>query len=174
MSAPIEFDWDGIANGSTYTVADKYAQRVSYDVPPGVIEAIGRDRAGTSIWRLWRNGLVDIVVRRGDDSPLIVTTDQQHAEWRQLTTLYAVIEQNAEAMTMCFVPCRMCGTTYVFEVPQNELRSWQNSNQPIQKAMPSATVEQRELLLTQTCPVCFDKVTVELEVDEEVTDAPSS
>lgn len=55
-------------------------------------------------------------------------------------------------------PCPMCGDTIQIEVPSDGFTAWKCLGVPIQVAMPSLTVDQRERLISGTCPVCWDKM----------------
>ena len=55
------------------------------------------------------------------------------------------------------VVCRMCGKTHVVTCNQENYLAWQNGAY-IQEALKELTVDQRELLISQTCGECFDRL----------------
>ena len=60
------------------------------------------------------------------------------------------------------VNCRMCGKEYKIHVTKSDYDRWQNG-EVIQKAMPYLVVEDRELLISQTCGTCWNKMFSEEE-----------
>ena len=55
------------------------------------------------------------------------------------------------------VTCRQCRTTFEIKVVQADYERWQKG-ELIQRAMPYLSADDRELLISQTCPVCWDKM----------------
>lgn len=55
------------------------------------------------------------------------------------------------------IRCIMCKTDFMLDVPQEGYRAWR-SGEKIQKALPTLTPDQRELLLSGICGECFDKI----------------
>ena len=56
------------------------------------------------------------------------------------------------------VKCRCCGKTYKLRVRPDDLYAWQNGDLLVQEAFPYLKPEERELLLTRTCPTCWDNM----------------
>jgi len=52
------------------------------------------------------------------------------------------------------VTCRSCKDGYDIEARESHLRLWQ-SGALIQNALPYLTIDERELLISQTCNKCF-------------------
>lgn len=63
--------------------------------------------------------------------------------------------------------CRFCGTTHTLTVDINDYFNWQESTR-IQDAMPYLTPAERELLISQTCQTCWDKMFADDDDEEEV------
>lgn len=63
--------------------------------------------------------------------------------------------------------CRFCGTTHTLTVDINDYFDWQEGT-CIQEAIPYLTPAERELLVSQTCQTCWDKMFAEDEEEEEV------
>ena len=63
--------------------------------------------------------------------------------------------------------CRFCGTTHTLTVDINDYFNWQEGTH-IQDAMPYLTPAERELLISQTCQTCWDKMFADDEEEEEV------
>lgn len=55
------------------------------------------------------------------------------------------------------IQCSMCHVFVTIEVPLDGFMAWKKGT-PIQKAMPTVSKEDRELLISQTCGSCFDKL----------------
>jgi hypothetical protein len=51
-------------------------------------------------------------------------------------------------------PCIWCGTVMEVDLPPDKLNLWRNGAY-IQDAFPDMTADERELLLTGTCPGCW-------------------
>jgi hypothetical protein len=64
---------------------------------------------------------------------------------------------NKDRMLPVRVTCRSCSGTFEFEIPEKGLREWQ-SGTLIQKALPSLSAPERELLISQTCDECFSRL----------------
>ena len=62
--------------------------------------------------------------------------------------------------------CRFCGTTHTMTVCIDDYFDWQNG-ELIQRAMPYLTPGERELLKSQTCQDCWDKMMAGLPDEEE-------
>lgn len=69
------------------------------------------------------------------------------------------------------IPCRWCKRIAVFQAPEKGLIEWQQGKL-IQEAMPSLSADERELLISQTCPKCFDAAT-DIE-EEEISESESN
>jgi hypothetical protein len=62
------------------------------------------------------------------------------------------------------VTCRSCKDRYDIEARESHLRLWQ-SGALIQNALPYLTIDERELLISQTCNKCFADM---FPIDEEI------
>jgi len=58
-------------------------------------------------------------------------------------------------MVSVAVPCRSCQDVKRLEVNFNGFKSWQKG-ELIQNALPELNADQRELLISGTCPTCWD------------------
>lgn len=56
------------------------------------------------------------------------------------------------------VKCCICGTTHSIIVPVAGYKLWATRQASIQDALPSLSDDERELLLSGICPVCWDKL----------------
>lgn len=56
------------------------------------------------------------------------------------------------------VKCVSCGTPHIVIVPAARYRLWATGQARIQDALPDLTDDERELLKTNICPVCWDKL----------------
>ena len=56
------------------------------------------------------------------------------------------------------VKCVVCGARHVVIVPVAGYRRWSSGQAHIQDALPGLTDEERELLMSGICPVCWDKL----------------
>ena len=67
---------------------------------------------------------------------------------------------NTDMSTTSFVvnvPCRCCKEMTSLEVNFTGFEAWQNGGL-IQNALPELNANQRELLISGTCPTCWDMV----------------
>ena len=55
------------------------------------------------------------------------------------------------------VKCIICGTPHTIVVPTEGYKRWKNREAHIQDALPTLTANERELLMSGICPVCWDK-----------------
>jgi len=55
------------------------------------------------------------------------------------------------------VPCRLCDQETDLTVNVEGFLAWQNG-ELIQNALPELDADQRELLISGTCPTCWDKM----------------
>ena len=55
------------------------------------------------------------------------------------------------------VKCRVCKETSNVIVIQSEFQAW-TGGKLIQDAMPSLSSDDREMLISQTCPRCWDQI----------------
>ena len=53
------------------------------------------------------------------------------------------------------VDCRMCGTSHTLLVNVTDVADWEMGKY-IQDAMPYLSADERELLISQTCGVCWE------------------
>lgn len=63
------------------------------------------------------------------------------------------------------VTCRFCEKEYDVPATPEQLTAWK-TGLLIQVAMPNLTANQREMLLTQTCGPCWDKLFLDDRRDE--------
>lgn len=61
--------------------------------------------------------------------------------------------------------CRFCGTTHTMTVCIDDYFDWQNGEH-IQSAMPYLEPAERELLISQTCQDCWDRMFGQEEEEE--------
>ena len=61
--------------------------------------------------------------------------------------------------------CRLCGTTHTMTVCIDDYFDWQNGEH-IQSTMPYLKPAERELLISQTCQDCWDKMFGQEEEEE--------
>ena len=72
---------------------------------------------------------------------------------------------NALGTMEVLATCRFCGTTHTLTVDINDYFNWQEGTH-IQDAMPYLTPAERELLISQTCQACWDKMFADDEEEE--------
>ena len=65
------------------------------------------------------------------------------------------------------VQCVMCNKKDEIEVPKAGYEQWRGREKLIQYAMPKLSPGQREFLISQTCPECFDRMWKEMPEDED-------
>jgi hypothetical protein len=58
------------------------------------------------------------------------------------------------------IKCVECGKVVEFEVDEVGLEAWYNGAL-IQQALPDLPASLREMLITEICPACFDKLFTE-------------
>ena len=56
------------------------------------------------------------------------------------------------------VPCFQCERVFVVNVNRNDLVDWSSGSGPIEKILYYLSDGERELLLSNTCGECFDKL----------------
>lgn len=61
--------------------------------------------------------------------------------------------------------CVVCGKPYSVEVDEEGWNAWRNG-ELIQNALPDMTAGDREFLISQICPTCFDDLFKEDDEDE--------
>jgi hypothetical protein len=54
--------------------------------------------------------------------------------------------------------CRMCGLSYTIMINRQDLLDWMSGCGFIQDLLPYLTAGERELLISNTCSHCFDKI----------------
>lgn len=52
--------------------------------------------------------------------------------------------------------CFYCKQQYYFTMPVEDFRRWSFDRVLIQKAMPYFNADQRQILVNETCPTCYD------------------
>ena len=65
--------------------------------------------------------------------------------------------------------CWSCEDVHNLEVSQDGWEAWQSGGL-IQDALPELSADDRELLISETCGVCWDQLFGVDEEDEEITD----
>lgn len=55
------------------------------------------------------------------------------------------------------VECIMCHTKHTILVPTAGYTKWAKGQAKIQDALPGLSADERELLMSNICPVCWDK-----------------
>lgn len=66
---------------------------------------------------------------------------------------------NEDRMVTLEVQCRMCGMTILIPVREEDYQKFISPNRPhIQDIFPYLTPAERELLISRTCKVCWDKM----------------
>ena len=68
------------------------------------------------------------------------------------------------------VTCVFCKTPTTIRCPEDGHLDW-SAGQFIQDAMPELTADERELLISQVCPKCFDMACAEPPDDEDDGDS---
>ena len=56
------------------------------------------------------------------------------------------------------VECTMCHTKHTILVPTAGYKLWASGQAKIQDALPCLSADERELLLSNVCPKCWDKL----------------
>lgn len=69
--------------------------------------------------------------------------------------VHAVDSNGDGTLTALTRPCGFCGEWGEVIVPENGFYSWASDRVPIQDAMPDVPKEQREQLVSGTCPDCW-------------------
>jgi hypothetical protein len=64
------------------------------------------------------------------------------------------------------IQCHSCGVWYNILVNRYDLHDWTSGSLSIQDALSYLSPSERELLLSQTCGGCFDKIFPPLDSDE--------
>lgn len=64
------------------------------------------------------------------------------------------------------VRCVHCGIVYSIILNRNNLEDWLSGTGPIGKILHYLTAGERELLISNTCDSCFDKMFPPLDSDE--------
>jgi hypothetical protein len=55
--------------------------------------------------------------------------------------------------------CRVCGQTHrILDIPKEAFKQWQDGNGHIQDVLSTVSKEDREFLISHTCPKCWDKL----------------
>ena len=56
------------------------------------------------------------------------------------------------------IKCAYCGTEYNLEVNEADWEKWNQGKCFIQDCFPYLTASDRELIISNTCPKCWDKM----------------
>jgi hypothetical protein len=59
---------------------------------------------------------------------------------------------------VCDVQCNKCGCRYSIIYNRQDMLDWLSGSGYIQDLMPYLSAAERELLISQTCGICFDKI----------------
>ena len=57
-----------------------------------------------------------------------------------------------------YVDCAMCKTRFTLHMTEKELEAFKHSDRNIQDILPRLSRDERELLLSNICPTCFDEI----------------
>lgn len=63
------------------------------------------------------------------------------------------------------VTCRFCQRNFAIPVTADQIDRW-CAGEMIQRVMPTLSASERELLMTQTCGECFDKMFADDDTEE--------
>lgn len=63
--------------------------------------------------------------------------------------------RNGEPVVIVDATCDSCKAPFRFSIPEKQWLAW-TSGQTIQRAIPSLSADERELLISGTCGNCFD------------------
>lgn len=69
----------------------------------------------------------------------------------------------ADGMVEMHTTCRWCRKSFIFEAPLKGVEMYRSGRVKIQDAFPTLTADQRELLISHTCPKCWDNMCKETE-----------
>ena len=61
------------------------------------------------------------------------------------------------------IECVQCGGKFIIKVPVEGMRRWA-SGSFIQDALPTLSEDERELLISNICPTCFEELVKEEEL----------
>lgn len=67
-------------------------------------------------------------------------------------------DKNADTTIEVMTTCRFCGESRIIKVRHEDFFAWKNGEKLVQDAMPYLTPAERELLISNTCPTCWDKM----------------
>ena len=56
------------------------------------------------------------------------------------------------------IRCHSCGQVFELSVDKQRFEAWEQKKGYIQDLLPELTDDQRELLISETCGSCFDKL----------------
>lgn len=74
-----------------------------------------------------------------------------------LTTGYLKEVNNMTNTGVVEIECIMCHTKHTVLVPTAGYKQWASGQAKIQDALPSLSADERELLMSNICPKCWDK-----------------
>ena len=66
-------------------------------------------------------------------------------------------EDNEEEFEVYPVTCSFCKTTYPIRLRPSDVKRYEEENLLVQQAFPYLSVDERELLISGMCGICFDK-----------------
>jgi len=61
-------------------------------------------------------------------------------------------------MIQLTIPCALCNEIHNIKVTQSELNNYNSGEKNIQFCFPNLSANERELIKTQTCGSCWDKI----------------
>jgi len=70
------------------------------------------------------------------------------------------------------VVCNHCRAPYDIEVKASDLKDWKEGKGFVQECFPYLSTDDRELLISKTCGVCWDNLFPEPEEEEEMEHHP--
>lgn len=67
----------------------------------------------------------------------------------------AEFTENGQGVEIVTKPCVVCGTQHRFILNRQDYEAWQTDTH-IQRAFPDMSNDEREILISGTCPECWD------------------
>lgn len=72
-------------------------------------------------------------------------------------TKFEIIRENGDLMEI-EIKCNLCGKSQVFEMTKDQFIAWTNRRDVIQHIFPELNNADREMLISGTCPVCWERM----------------
>ena len=85
-----------------------------------------------------------------------VPRSQVKKEWKQ-EIQEDLVKDNEEEFEVYPVTCSFCKTTYPIRLRPSDVKRYEEENLLVQQAFPYLSVDERELLISGMCGICFDK-----------------